>query len=85
VKSQLLELCPKSDTRHIYYLIKQVEIVLRSKPSLKGINAAQTLENDFIGLPYPIIPQLVPIYSLASTGYPYFVPGGTDQPGTKCG
>lgn len=37
--------------------------------SLKGINAAQTLENDFIDLPYPLIPQLVHIYPLASHYY----------------
>jgi predicted alpha/beta superfamily hydrolase len=37
--------------------------------SLNGIIAAQTLENDFIDLPYPLIPQLVHIYSLASHYY----------------
>ena len=37
--------------------------------SLNGIVAAQTLENDFIDLPYPLIPQLVHIYSLASHYY----------------
>ncbi len=37
--------------------------------SLQGINAAQTLENDFSDLPYPLIPQLVHIYSLASHYY----------------
>ena len=34
--------------------------------SLHGIQAAQELENDFINLPYPLSPQLVHIYSLAS-------------------